>query len=110
MGTDMYCVVEALNKETGNWDCFGVSTADRNYRMFSRIGDVRNSDDEKTYIEPIASHRGWPYDVSGPAKAWSDADLTFSHTWLCRAELEALNRWEREDDEKGYLWESLGFH
>ncbi|MCL2008321.1 MAG: hypothetical protein FWG77_09575 [Treponema sp.] len=110
MGTDMHCIIEALNKKTGKWDCFGVSTANRYYRMFSRIADVRNSESEETYIEPIDGPRGWPADVSDPAESWSKYyDLPFSQTWLNRAELEALNRWECEDNEKGNLWEFLGF-
>jgi len=112
MGCDMNCVVEAHNKKTGNWECFGVSTADRNYTLFSRIADVRNSEDEATYIEPIASPRGWPFDVSGPAEAWRDTEpLHYFDTWLNRAELESLDKWlqEKEQREEGTLWRSLGF-
>ena len=58
MGCDMYCAVEALNKKTRKWECFGISTADRNYSLFSRIADVRNSEKEDTYIEPIDTPRG----------------------------------------------------
>jgi len=109
MGCDMNCVVEALNKKTGNWDCFGVSTGVRNYTLFSRIADVRNSEDEATYIEPIDSPRGWPADVSGPANAWRDTEpLCFSETWLNRVELESLEKWMQERGQ-GTLWESLGF-
>ena len=82
MGCDMYCVVEALNKKTGNWDCFGVSQAERNYNLFSRIADVRNSEKEDTYIEPIDDPRSWPWkNVSTPAITWRDEyELTFSET------------------------------
>ena len=97
MGCDMHCVIEALNKKTGNWDCFGVSTSFRNYQLYSRIAVVRNSEDESTYIEPICDLRGWPYDASEPAEAWYEYnDLSFSHTFLCRKELEALNKWTKE--------------
>jgi len=106
----MHCVVEALNKKMGNWDCFGVSTGVRNYTLFSRIADVRNSEDEKTYIEPIDTPRGWPGDVSGPANAWRDTEtLYFSETWLNRAELESLNKWMQEQGQ-GTLWEALEFN
>ena len=108
MGCDMYCVVEALNKETETWDCFGVSYADRDYSLFSRIGDVRNSDKEETYIEPIARYRGWPWDATGPAEAWKESqELTHSDTWLNRKELEELNKWTIETRKTG-LWEKLG--
>ena len=109
MGCDMYCVVEALNKKSKNWDCFGVSHADRDYSLFSRIADVRNSEKEDTYIEPIAAYRGWPWgDVSYPAEAWRDSEeLTHSETWLNREELVELNKWTMEKQKKG-LWEKLG--
>ena len=111
MGCDMYCVVEALNKENKTWDCFGVSSADRDYSLFSRIGDVRNSDKEETYIEPIAAYRGWPWGdgVTGPAEAWSNSkELTHSETWLNRIELEELNKWTMETQNTN-LWKKLGF-
>ena len=107
MGTDMHCVVEAFNKKTENWECFGVSTADRNYILFSRIADVRNSEDEKTYIEPIDNPRGLPVDCTGPADAWCDFhQLYFSGTWLGRAELESLDKWLK-DRNQGALWDRL---
>ena len=37
MGCDMYCAVEALNKKTGKWECFGISTACRDYSLFLRM-------------------------------------------------------------------------
>ena len=110
MGCDMYCAVEALNKKTGKWECFGISSANRDYSLFSRIADVRNSEKEDTYIEPIDTPRGLPLgDVSGPAKAWYDhIELPHSNTWLGRSELESLDRW-LIDNEQGNLWERLGF-
>ena len=109
MGCDMSCVVEAHNKKTENWECFGVSRASRNYTLFSRIADVRNSEEEDTYIEPIDGPRGWPGDVSGPAKAWRDTvSPCHSETWLGRAELESLDKWAQEQGQ-GALWELLGF-
>jgi len=111
MGTIMHCVVEALNKKTGNWDCFGVSSGNQNYTLFSRIADVCNLEDEKTYIEPIDSPRMWPGDESGPADAWRDRreGMYFSATWLNRAELESLNKWMQERGWETNLWEALGF-
>ena len=41
MGCDMFCVVEALSKKNDSWECFGVSMANRDYTLFSRIADVR---------------------------------------------------------------------
>ena len=109
MGCDMHCVVEAHNKKSGEWECFGVSTAHRNYSLFSRIADVRNSEDEASYIEPIDDPRGWPVDASGPADAWYNRiDIPFSATWLERKELESLNIWVRER-EMGDLWKMLEF-
>ena len=70
MSCIMHCVIEALNKKTGNWDCFGVSTGVQDYSLFSKIADVRNSDNEYSYIEPIDEPRGWPGDVSDSALAW----------------------------------------
>ena len=80
--------------------------ADRNYALFSKIADVRNSEKEDTYIEPIADPRGLPYDTTTPAKAWFDyaSDLPHHETWLNRAELEVLNKWI-----EGNLWKMLGF-
>ena len=109
MGCDMHCAVEALNKKTENWECFGVSTADRNYALFSRIADVRNSEEEDTYIEPIDDPRGWPRDVTGPAEAWQyTASFCHSRTWLGRTELESLNKWAQEKTGES-LWDLLGF-
>jgi hypothetical protein len=109
MGWDMYCVVEALNKKTKNWECFGVSTGECNYTLFSRIADVCNSEDEKTYIEPIDDPRGWPVDVSGPADAWYHTEnVCLSATWLNRAELESLDKWLQEEKQSP-LWELLSF-
>jgi len=106
----MHCVVEAHNKKTGIWECFGVSTADRNYTLFSRIADVRNSEDEATYIEPIDKPRGWPADTSGPAEAWYDMkNFCYPSTWLNRAELESLNKWLQEK-KWGSLWDALRLH
>ena len=103
MGYDMYCVAEALNKKSGKWECFGVSKAERNYSLFSRIADIANSEDEETYIEPIEAPRGWPLDVSGPAEAWrDDCSIHFSDTWLCLAELKDLNKLIQ-----GNLWKML---
>ena len=105
----MYCAVEAHNKKTGNWDCFGISQADRNYAMFSKIADVRNSEKEASYIEPIDDPRGWPADISDVAKTWKqDHDHYHSDTWLDRAELESLEKWLNEKQENS-LWEMLGF-
>jgi len=110
MGCDMGCAVEALNKKTGQWECFGVSTAYRNYMLFSRIADVRNSEEESSYIDPIDKPRGWPVDITGPANTWRDnAGLVFSETWLCRTELEDLNKWLHEHGQNVDLWEMLGF-
>jgi len=108
MGCDMHCVVEARNKKTGNWECFGVSTAIRYYVLFSRIADVRNSEKEDTYIEPIDIPRGLPEDASNPAKVWYSKTFYYPATWLCRTELESLNKWlnERGQDK---LWNLLGF-
>ena len=110
MGCDMHCIVEALNKKSKNWDCFGVSYADRDYSLFSRIADVRNSDKKDTYIEPIDSPRGWPWsDLSGTAEAWNDRlDLTHSHSYLNYTELESLYKWIREKQQTN-LWKKLGF-
>jgi hypothetical protein len=109
MGCDMHCVVEVLNKKTRNWECFGVSTGDRNYSLFSRIADVRNSEKEDTYIEPIDVPRGWPGDVSSPAEAWHDMfSFTHSATWLNRTELESLDKWVQGQGWKS-LWKILGF-
>ena len=109
MGCDMYCVVEALNKKTNSWECFGVSIANRYYPLFSRIADVRNSEDENTYIEPIDDPRGWPWDVSGPASAWqNNHGLYHSATWLGRTELESLAKWAFEQKSEA-LWQLLGF-
>jgi hypothetical protein len=102
--------VEALNKKTGQWECFGVSTAIRNYALFSKIADERNSEDEKTYIEPIVEPRGWPMDATGPANTWRDMDgCSFSETWLNRAELELLDKWVLERWQEKDLWKILGF-
>ena len=110
MGCDMHCAVEALNKKTGNWECFGVSTADRNYALFSKIADVRNSENEDTYIEPIDNPRGFPSGVSGPTKTWHDYfSLTHSNTWLNRTELVSLGKWVREQWQEASLWKMLGF-
>jgi len=110
MGCDMGCAVEALNKKTGQWECFGVSTACRNYELFSRIADVRNSEKESDYIEPIDKPRGWPMDVTGPANTWRDTvELTFSETWLDRAELEALSKWLIDRGYNENLLKILGF-
>jgi len=108
MGCDMRCVVEARNKKTGNWECFGVSTAVRLYTLFSRIADVRNSEEEDTYIEPIDNPRGWPGDASNPAEAWYTGDLYHSATWLGRTELESLNKWVKEQLGEE-LWKLLRF-
>ena len=109
MGCDMYCVVEALNKKSAKWDCFGVSRANRCYMMFSKIADVRNSEKENEYIEPIVEPRGWPADASDSAETWyNDNELCFSHTWLNRKELEALDEWLQKN-EICPLWEMLGF-
>ena len=91
MGIDMKCIVEVLNKKTGNWECFGHSRAIRDRRLFSRIAGACNDDYDMTYVEPIDEPRFWPYDVSDKAKACDDdGRLNFWHTWLSRAELEAL--------------------
>jgi len=105
----MYCAVEAHNKKTGSWDCFGVSTANRCYAMFSRIADVRNSEKENEYIEPIDEPRGWPVDASASAETWlENTALSFSKTWLDRAELESLDKWLQENHVCS-LWKMLGF-
>ena len=108
MGCDMHCVIEAHNKKTGNWDCFGVSTANRNYTMFSKIADVRNSEKEESYIEPIAQLRGMPIDATEVAEAWFDyQELNSSTTWLDRTELESLDKWLQENHQCE-LWGMLG--
>ena len=106
----MYCVIEALNKNTKKWDCFGVSMADRCYDMFSRIADVRNSENEDTYIEPIVQPRGWPFDASDTTKTWlADKPLYHSETWLDRKELELLDKWLHDNLESS-LWKTLDFN
>jgi len=110
MGCDMYCVIEARNKKTKNWDCFGVSIADRCYNVFSKIADVHNSEEEDTYIEPIVQPRGFPFDSSDSAQTWLDDNpLYHSATWLNRKELELLNKWLHDNLESS-IWDTLGFN
>jgi len=109
MGCDMYCAMEALSKKTKTWECFGVSRPFRDYSLFSKIADVRNSEKEETYIEPIDEPRGWPGDTTGPSEAWlSYSGLYHSSTWLNRGELVTLDKWLKERGSKG-LWEKLDF-
>ena len=108
MGYDMYCAVEAFDKKTKRWECFSVSHGERISPLFAKIADICNSEDEDTYIEPIAANRGLPSEITGPAEAWYDyVDFCCSATWLDRTELITLNKWTLEHLNED-LWSLLG--
>ncbi len=98
MGCDIHCFVEKRNKETKEWERFNENIFSgwrdekgaepfgwRNYEAFATLADVRN----RLKIQPIASYRGIPEDVSEEIKQEMDVWRSDAHSenWLTLKEL-----------------------
>jgi hypothetical protein len=87
MGCDIHLHTEV--KINGVWHHYGAPCVDRNYRVFAKMADVRNSYSE---IEPIAQPRGIPGDATEMTKfdceRWGRDG--HSHSWLSAEEIAIL--------------------
>ena len=93
-------------KINGTWHHYSHISVPRYYELFGRMAGVRRKD-----IEPIASPRGFPSDVTVVTKLDYQAWGVDAHTpsWLDSRQILALSEWMRERDleESELLWLSF---
>jgi len=94
MACDIHVHVEV--KIDGVWEHLGAPRVMRSYRLFAKMADVRNDDEE---ITPLSTPRGLPLDASGLTRFISDLDGVdgHSHSWLSASEMSDLSRWWNEE-------------
>jgi hypothetical protein len=83
MGCDIHLVPEM--HENGVWSPVidAVLPGARNYRLFARMANVRNSGD----VTPISHPRGLPMDCAQETLAMLSDNNLHSHSWLSSSEI-----------------------
>jgi len=89
MGCDIHSHIEVKIK--GKWHYYDEVNISRNYRLFSRMADIRNEEN----IIPLSTPKGLPKDITFMTKLKSDYWDTdgHSHSWLSSKELFYLEEW-----------------
>jgi hypothetical protein len=104
MGCDIHLHIEI--KVAGHWHHYNHPGVPRNYELFSLMGGVRNPlPDQEGYIEPVASFRGIPDDVTFTTKLdyvhWGmDAH---SASYLLTDEVIKVCKWLVKNEPKRFL-------
>jgi len=95
MGCDIHFHSEVKIK--GEWRHYSSNDIKRNYRLFSKMANVRNSDRSE---EPISRPKGLPKDISDITKLCADQWNSdgHSHSWLSADEITTLYEWMRKID------------
>ncbi len=90
MGCDIHLHVEI--KVDGEWLYYSSSDIRRNYAVFSKMADVRNSNNE---IKPIASPRGLPSNITKMTRLLRDnyGEDGHSDSWLSYEEYVDVLDW-----------------
>lgn len=95
MGTNIHLHQEV--KINGKWHHYGIPNVGRNYRLFARMANVRNKDED---IVPIAMPRGLPRDATELTiydyKLWDNDG--YSHSFLTAKEIKELK--DRHEDDR----------
>jgi hypothetical protein len=95
MGCDIHMNIEV--KTENGWELYSKPKVDRNYRLFAKLANVRNYDNE---IIPISNPRGLPEDVSYLVKKSYERWDTDAHSasYITCEELDILQKWLKEFD------------
>ena len=113
MGCDIHLHTEI--KINGEWHHYGHPSVSRNYALFARMANVRNSRNGD-YITPISEPKGMPDDVALitrlDAEYWKPDGHSYS--WLNAREIAELAAWAKSHAESQgytleYCWESNQF-
>lgn len=90
MGCDIHLHIEL--KVKGKWIHYNNPSIVRDYRLFAKMGGVRNDEE---YTLPICNPKGLPEDISEITfiayKKWEDDGHNFS--WLSSDEICLLSDW-----------------
>lgn len=99
MSTDLYCVLQKLNKKTGKYETILDDAFGRDHRLHSFLGP----DNGYGRYENIA-HKGLPKDFEGEIGEWGHGWVTLKE--FCEAPLppppKISNRFEHETHDSGY--------
>jgi len=91
MGCDIHAFFEI--KVHGDWLFYGYHRIPRDYKLFSRLANVRNGEPgDEWYIEPLSETRGFPHNASEMLRLHEkvyDGDA-HSHSWISSQEYVAL--------------------
>jgi len=101
MGCDIYLHQEV--KIHGAWHHYGIADVKRNYWLFSRMANVRNSERR---IEPIGMHEGVPYDATFITQYDYKIYNSDAHTpgWLDRDQIIVLMQELNVRDARSWEW------
>ena len=115
MGCDIHLNSEVKIK--GTWYHYAEYFVVRNYKLFSKMANVRNYDNE---VEPISKPKGMPEDPAFLTKYICDDYGVdgHSHSWLSAEEISELETWYRAEwpGKLGFPWDYVfgncwgGFH
>lgn len=103
MGCDIHAHLEV--KLNGGWHYLTPVDFERDYALFARMADVRNSYQGRREIEPISKPRGLPSDAAFMTVFHSDVYGSdgHSHSWLSYDEICGLIAWDKERGDVGQL-------
>lgn len=114
MACDIHLHIEV--KIDAQWHHLNAPSIDRNYRLFSRMGDVRQCDE--IVLEPLSIDRGLPEDATFITKF--DCERLghdgHSHSWLSSREVGTLiktrekwDRWDRKNSHGSSMSDIFGY-
>jgi hypothetical protein len=93
MGCDIHFHSEV--KVKGIWHHHSDRRFDRNYKVFSKMADVRND----AGIVPISKPKGWPADATLTSNMDNDkyGSDGHSHSWFSASEIVQFHDWLRKE-------------
>jgi hypothetical protein len=103
MGCDIHAHIE-IKIPDGNWLYYAPIRISRDYDLFSRLANVRNtSKGDPAYIKPISEPRGLPDNTSYMTKLHAEVDGGdgHSHSWISSNEfVTAVKTFKFDVDEE----------
>ena len=99
MGCNVHLHIEV--KINNEWHHHSESYPDRNYKVFAKMGNIRNS----FVIEPLSDNRGVPEDATFFTKVFekSSGYTLKGHSYLNLIEIAILHDWIRREVGLDYL-------
>jgi hypothetical protein len=95
MGCDIHAFIEV--KFNGKWQFFGTWGIDRNYELFAKMANVRNSNN----VEPLQDRRGRPDDINPLTNYLMDnGSCDHSDGYLTKEELSILFNWCKNHEDR----------